>query len=323
LCFGEFGAQALDAAADDHQQIVEVVRDAAGQLADRFQPLRLAQRAFRRLAAVGLVVKPLRAPQRQPEADEQKSRGRQPKDQMAHHITEPLMNNRRLFDAGQHIERIAGELAIADAAVDVIDLGVDRVDITVEPALDALAERAVLVELNPAVLHQRITREEIAIGAGQGEIAALASHAAIKAFEIARQDGDRHNTVEFTIGRAALRHGEKGIADAAQSRRMNHADIAARIAECLRLEVIAVGQIDGLRYWKLSGRHQRMAVAVDDRDALELRHLLDDAIQPIVQTLFVGADIVVRHAAHDLVDLGEGAIDALQHPERVLVQNIE
>ena len=66
LLVGEIAAQPLHAAADDHEQVVEVVGDAAGQLADRFEPLRLAQRAFRRLAAVGFVVKTLGAPQRQP-----------------------------------------------------------------------------------------------------------------------------------------------------------------------------------------------------------------------------------------------------------------
>jgi len=42
LLVGQFGAQPLHAAADDHQEIVEIVRNAAGQLADCFQPLRLA-----------------------------------------------------------------------------------------------------------------------------------------------------------------------------------------------------------------------------------------------------------------------------------------
>ena len=67
LLVGQLGAQPLHAATDDHQQIVEVMRDAAGQLADRFEPLRLAQCAFGRLAAVGFVVKTLGAPQRQSE----------------------------------------------------------------------------------------------------------------------------------------------------------------------------------------------------------------------------------------------------------------
>ena len=58
LRLGHVAPQPLHAPAHDHQQIVEIVRDAAGQLADRFQPLRLPQRALRRFAPLGLVVKP-------------------------------------------------------------------------------------------------------------------------------------------------------------------------------------------------------------------------------------------------------------------------
>ena len=61
---GQIAAQALRAAADDHQQIIEVVRDAAGQMSDGFQALGLPQRALRGLAALGFIVKPPRAPQR-------------------------------------------------------------------------------------------------------------------------------------------------------------------------------------------------------------------------------------------------------------------
>ena len=43
----------VDAADDDRQHVVEVVRDAAGQLADRFHLLDLAQLRFRRLALLG------------------------------------------------------------------------------------------------------------------------------------------------------------------------------------------------------------------------------------------------------------------------------
>ena len=45
-------AQEVGRGADDGQQIVEIVRDAAGQLADRFHLLRLAQR-FLGLAPLG------------------------------------------------------------------------------------------------------------------------------------------------------------------------------------------------------------------------------------------------------------------------------
>ena len=67
LLVGEIAAQPVHAAADDHQEIVEIVGDAAGQLTDRFQPLRLAQRAFRRLAPVGFLIEPPGPAQRDPQ----------------------------------------------------------------------------------------------------------------------------------------------------------------------------------------------------------------------------------------------------------------
>ena len=169
---GQFAAQPLHAAADDHQQIVEIVRDAAGQLADRLQPLRLAQRTFRQLAAVGLVVKPLGAPQRQRKTEKQERRRRQAEDQMAAHVVQPIADDRRFFHAGKHIDRKSGELTVADAAVDAVKLRVDREDIAFQAALDADAKLAAVIELGEAVLGHRIARQKAAVGARHAEIAA-------------------------------------------------------------------------------------------------------------------------------------------------------
>ena len=72
--------QALGAAADDHQQVVEVVRHAAGDLSDRLQPLGLPQCRLRCLAPLGFVVKAARAPQRDGEDEQDEQRRRQPVD---------------------------------------------------------------------------------------------------------------------------------------------------------------------------------------------------------------------------------------------------
>ena len=47
--FGRYALQQLDVAEDDREDVVEVVRDAAGQLADRFHLLRAEQRLARLL----------------------------------------------------------------------------------------------------------------------------------------------------------------------------------------------------------------------------------------------------------------------------------
>ena len=46
-------------------------------------------------------------------------------------------------------------------------------------------------------------------------------------------------------------------------------------------------------------------------------------LEPVVQHRFVGANIIVRHAARDFIDLGKSALDGLEHLERMLVQDIE
>ena len=121
----DVAAQPLHAAADDHQQIVEVVGDAAGQLADGLELLRLVQRAFRHFAALGLVVQALGAAQREPQHGEQQQRRRQAEDQMGADGHEPFAVDRRDAGAGERIDRIAGKLAKADAPRHAVDLGGD------------------------------------------------------------------------------------------------------------------------------------------------------------------------------------------------------
>ena len=84
-----FGARFDDAALgdaeiadDDGEQIVEVVRDAAGQLADGFHLLRLPQRLLGQFAPLGFGVEVLRAPQRQEHEHEQQHRRRDAEDEM-------------------------------------------------------------------------------------------------------------------------------------------------------------------------------------------------------------------------------------------------
>jgi hypothetical protein len=66
-----------------------------------------------------------------------------------------------------------------------------------------------------------------------------------------------------------------------------------------------------------------LAVAVDEKDRAQLRQRIDDALHALVQARLLFADLVIRHAANDLVDLGDGALDRLKHLERVLVKDIE
>ena len=137
LLVADVAAQPVHAAADDHQQIVEVVGDAAGQLADRFEPLRLAQRAFRRLAAIGLLIEPPRAPQRDPEhGEDQRASPASRRSDAFPWSASHSARMRGAGHAGKRIDREARKLAKADAPGNAVDLRIDGVEAVLGPLGD-------------------------------------------------------------------------------------------------------------------------------------------------------------------------------------------
>jgi hypothetical protein len=97
--------------------------------------------------------------------------------------------------------------------------------------------------------------------------------------------------------------------------------VPASPAVCAEKVAVARAEVGGhLR--ELAG-HQRPAVAIDEKDRAQLRQRLDDPLQALVQARLVPADVVVRHAAHDFVDLRDRPLDGLEHLERMLVQDVE
>ena len=149
VCFSSVRSRRsrCDAAAHDHQQIVEIVRHAAGQLADRLEPLGLPQRVLRGLAPVGFRVQPPRPLQREPD-DRQTSPGRrQAEDQVARHRRQPFGADGGRFDASDDVDRKAGELAVADTPADMVDLRGYRVDAFLETLGDLAAQRRICIEI--------------------------------------------------------------------------------------------------------------------------------------------------------------------------------
>ena len=97
LVAGDVPAQPLHGTAHDHQQIVEIVRDAAGQLSDCLEPLRLTQRVFGELAALRFVVQALGPSQYDPKRRNNSSVAGRPKIS-ARRLSEP-----RASDGGELI----------------------------------------------------------------------------------------------------------------------------------------------------------------------------------------------------------------------------
>ena len=111
-CAIEAAQRKIEVADDRGQQIVEVVRDAAGEAADRFHLLRLAQRLLGRLAPRDFGAQhfvrgrfaPRAAQRHQSEADHRGGCGNA-EDQMARHVVEPGRPDRRYVDAGRDVSR--------------------------------------------------------------------------------------------------------------------------------------------------------------------------------------------------------------------------
>jgi hypothetical protein len=123
LRLAEIAPQALHAAADDHQEIVEVMRNPAGQLPDGPEMLRLPQRVFRSLAAIGLGMQLAGALQRHADDHEQQERRRQAEDQMARHGRQPFRTDGRSFDSGDDVDRETSQLAKSDPPLERVGLG--------------------------------------------------------------------------------------------------------------------------------------------------------------------------------------------------------
>ena len=98
------------------------MRDAAGQMADSVELLRLAQCFLGGRAPIDLGVEPLSAEQHYEQAAKKKQSYRNAVNQVCCHLRQPLAPNCRCCKAGGDIERRAIEAAGGETTLDVIDL---------------------------------------------------------------------------------------------------------------------------------------------------------------------------------------------------------
>ena len=195
----------------------------------------------------------------------------------------------------------------------------------VEAVADGGAQPARRAEPAQSVIRYRIARQVGAVGAHQREEAAgRLPDQRVEVFEIARPHRHRDNAVETAVGRfQAPREIEEIAGDAGQARRAHIADKGPGVALALGLEIIAIAEVDTVRHGGERARRQRSAVAADQKDGVKLRHRRHDAGEALMQPRLGGVDLLVRHAAHDLVDFREGAIDRLEHFQRLLLHDVE
>src|SRR5262249_61959433 len=119
------------------------------------------------------------------------------------------------------------------------------------------------------------------------------------------------------------RKAEERRAESREPRLHNFADIGADIAVDVHVEKAALAGAQIARHLDELAGEDRLAVPVDEKDRAQLRQRIDDALDALVQPRLLLADLLVRHAAHDLVDLGDRALDGLKDLERMLINDIE
>jgi hypothetical protein len=99
-------------------------------------------------------------------------------------------------------------------------------------------------------------------------------------------------------------------------------DTGADIAGDVNPKIIAVGKID---LWGGDDEavDQSPALGVEHPGGLHLRQRRDQLLQPQMQRLFARNNIGIGNVTDDLGDLGQAAVDRLEHLQRMLVRDIE
>ena len=131
---------------DDGQQIIEIMGDAAGKLADGFELLRLAKSFFGRRASVDLCIEMAGSPQNCKQRQEKYQCYRDAVDQMRRHRPDQLIPDGRRRNAARQIKRRRTKAAVGKAPPDVIDWRRRRIDTAAGGLLDRSAKTSMLVQ---------------------------------------------------------------------------------------------------------------------------------------------------------------------------------
>ena len=223
--------QQIDGGADHREQIVEVMRDAAGELPQRLQPLAMFQRFLRLEPLVGFGIEMPRPPQCRCEQDKQQRGGGSAENQMLAHGGEPARAYRRCLQAGADVNRIFGEPLITEPAFDAVGRRLQGHEAGSGVRRDLLSDRSIAVEPE-LVIDAREAGQHRAVGqAERKEAARLAADPGIEILEIFRQHRSLNHTGETTVlVRAAAADAEERRALIGRPRLQRIADVSPDIA---------------------------------------------------------------------------------------------
>jgi hypothetical protein len=243
---------------------------------------------------------------------------------VARHSRDPFGPDRRAIDAGDDVDGEALELTLTDAPFGRVDLGLpDRADAALLSLRDHRVQSAAWQQRPVGPL--RITGQKSAVSTEQRVKASrAAANERIELLEVLRQHGDGDHAVERAVRRrSAPGENKERRTETCQPRRENIADIGTGIAGRVHAEEASLARVKVARYSPELTGNERPAVPIDEKDRPHLRQRVDDVLHALVKVQLVPADVVIGHAAHDLVDFGDGALDRLKDLKRMLVKDIE
>ena len=315
--------QQVHRSADHREQIVEVVRDAAGELAQRLQPLAVLQRFLGLLPLLGFEIKMPRPAQGQPQQGKQQRGGRRAEDQMLAHGGQPARPDRRGLEAGADIERIFGEPPVAEAALDAVGRRRHGDEAGRWTGSNYFPDRTPGVETDVAVDGGE-TRQHGAVRPAEREVAAgLAADPGVVILEIFREHGSLQHAAEAAVlARAPSADAEERGALIGRPRLQGFTDKGSDIAGRVGLEIVPVRKID------LGRRHDQavdegVALGVENPGRFHLRQRGDQLLQPQMQQLLARNDVGIGNVADDLGDLRQAAVDGLEYFQRMFVRDIQ
>ncbi len=174
------------------------------------------------------------------------------------------------------------------------------------------------------MVDDREVRQHRAVGPDQRqEAAGLTADPGVEILEIfGKHRGLDHAGKAAILVAAAPANAEEPRPLIGQPRRQHLADEGTDVALGMDPEVVPVREID------VGGRldqavDERPAVGIEYPERFHLGKRLGDPAQPVVQVLLLRDDLGIAHAADDLGDLGQAAVDGLEHLERVLMGDVE
>ena len=299
------------------------MRDAAGELSERLQPLAMLQRLLGFHSPGRLGMETARSPQRQRQDEEQQCGGRQAENQMLAHGGEPARADRRGLEPGADIDRILREPLIAEAALDAVGRRGHGDEAGLRVGGELLSDGAVAVEPEIAVEHGKAGQHRAVGEAEREEAAGIVADPRVEILEIFRKHGSLdHAGKAAVVGLPAAADAEERRALIGRTRLQRLADENPDIPVDMGLEVVAIGKID-LGGGQHQAVDQRAALRVENPGRLHLRQRVGELLQPRVQRFLARPDVGVRNAADDLVDLRQAAVDGLEHLQRVFVGDVQ